>query len=222
MALVLQLEHVRANIDRACARVGRSSDEVCLLAVSKTQPAAAIRQMYQLGVRDFGENYVQELQRKSSELADLHDLRWHMIGHLQRNKAQVAVRLASWIHSVDSVPLLMRLDKMAQQVERKPSVLIQVNLSGEPQKAGCTVETLAELVTAGKGLSHVCVTGLTLVPAEGEPEATRPFFRQLRELANAYGLTELSMGMSADYEVAVEEGATLVRVGSALFGPRMV
>ena len=221
-AIAHRLEQVRANIARACTRVGRSSNDVCLVAVSKTQPAEAIRSLYQQGVRDFGENYVQELQRKTSDLEDLPDLRWHMIGHLQRNKAQLAVQVATYIHSVDSIALLMRLDRLAEQANRKPSVLIQVNLSEEPQKSGCTIDKLAELVAVGKSLSHVHLTGLMLIPAEVQPEASRTVFAQLRELSELYGLKDLSMGMSGDYEAAIEEGATLVRVGSALFGPRAV
>jgi pyridoxal phosphate enzyme (YggS family) len=211
------LDEVRERIERACARAGRSASEVTLVAVSKTQPAAAVREAYAAGQRVFGENYVQELVEKAGALADLDGLRWHFIGHLQRNKVKDVVRVGAMIETVDSERLAAEIDKRAASTR----VLLQVNVAGEAQKSGCSPEELDALVPAVRALQLLERTGLMTVPPLGEaPEASRPHFARLRELAQRHALKELSMGMSADLEVAIEEGATLVRVGTAIFGSR--
>lgn len=228
------LEQVRERIERACARAGRSSSEVTLVAVSKTHPAEAVREAYAAGQRVFGENYVQELSEKSAALADLEGLRWHFIGHLQRNKVKDVARVGALIgaerspsrsgatvviETVDSARLAIEIDKRA--AASKVPVLLQVNVAGEAQKSGCTPDELETLVRAVRELEHLELRGLMTVPPLGEaPEASRPHFARLRALAERHGLGELSMGMSADLEVAIEEGATLVRVGTAIFGAR--
>lgn len=246
------LEQVRERIERACARAGRSSSEVTLVAVSKTHPAEAVREAYAAGQRVFGENYVQELSEKSAALADLEGLRWHFIGHLQRNKVKDVARVGALIgaersdgmpapvearsagggagspsrsgativiETVDSARLATEIDKRA--AASKVPVLLQVNVAGEAQKSGCTPDELETLVRAVRALEHLELRGLMTVPPLGEaPEASRPHFARLRALAERNGLGELSMGMSADLEVAIEEGATLVRVGTAIFGAR--
>jgi pyridoxal phosphate enzyme (YggS family) len=207
-----------------------------LIAVSKFQPASAIRTAYAAGQRDFGENYVQELQEKALELADLRDLRWHMIGHLQRNKARSVAPLASVIHTVHSVELARELDKRAAMVtlegaraflpdERRLAVLVEVNVGGEAQKSGCAPDALGDVLHALHSASHLRVAGLMCVPPHTDaPSAARPFFDELVRLRDAHGgaerLPELSMGMTADLEYAVAAGATMVRVGTAIFGER--
>ena len=195
------LDAVQARIDAACARAGRDPGEVTLVAVSKTHPVEALRVLYEAGVRDFGESYVQEWQDKAPRLPD--DVRWHFIGHLQSNKAKVVDRICELVHSVDSPKAARRLSA---------PMLVEVNLSGEPTKAGIPPEGLAAFLA-----EHPARGLMTMPPATDDPEASRPFFRRLRELAAEHGLAELSMGTSQDYRVAAEEGATLVRVGSILY-----
>ncbi len=195
---------------------------MCLVAVSKYQSAAAIRAAYGAGQRDFGENYVQELSQKSAELADLGELRWHLIGHLQRNKARAITPLAHLIHTVDSAELAAELDHRAS---RPLPVLVEVNVGGEAQKSGCPPQALPELLDALSGAKRLLLRGLMCVPPHtAEPSGARPYFDQLRELRDHHGgaarLPELSMGMTADLEYAVAAGATIVRVGSAIFGER--
>ena len=213
------LDVVRERIERACARAGRSASEVTLVAVSKTHPAEAVREAYAAGQRVFGENYVQELSEKAAALADLEGLRWHFIGHLQRNKVKDVARVGALIETVDSERLAAEIDKRA--LAARVPVLLQVNVAGEAQKSGCTPDELDALVPSVRALAHLELIGLMTVPPLGEaPEASRPHFARLRALARRHGLAELSMGMSADLEVAIEEGATLVRVGTAIFGKR--
>ena len=220
---------VRDRIARAAARAGRAADEVTLIAVSKTFPAAAVREAFAAGLRDFGENKVQEAEEKAPALADLaaQGLRWHLVGHLQSNKARKAAFLFDRIHSLDDAALGPRLEKAAAQKGRVLPVLVQVDLAGEATKFGVSEEKLEGILDALRGLKSVHVEGLMVLPPyQEDPEKSRPYFRRLRELrdeARARNLivgSHLSMGMSHDLEVAVEEGATLVRVGTALFGER--
>ncbi len=216
-----RLTAVRSRIEAACVRAGRAPESVVLVAVSKLQPASAVREAYEAGQRVFGENYVQELADKARSLEDLHDLRWHFIGHLQRNKAKDVVRVAHCVETLDSVRLAEALASRASERGRPLEVLLQVNVAREPQKAGCAPEAVPELVAAVRALDALRLRGLmTVPPASDDPDDARPHFRALRALAEAQGLPVLSMGMSADLEAAIEEGATVVRVGSAIFGRR--
>lgn len=213
------VERVRQAIARACGRAGRSPDDVLLVAVSKTVEAERIRLALAAGIAALGENRVQEAREKIETLG--RPVPWHLIGALQANKAKDAARLFDWIHSVDRVELARELSRRAQALDRTLDILIQVNLGAEPQKAGLAPAELKSLLDAVTGLESLRVRGLMAIPPAVEtPEAARPFFRRLRELRDAAGLEHLSMGMSGDFEVAIEEGATLVRVGTAIFGPR--
>ncbi|MDH5492410.1 MAG: YggS family pyridoxal phosphate-dependent enzyme [Myxococcales bacterium] len=216
-----RLRAVQRRISSAAAAADRDPSEIHLVAVSKRQPVEAIREAYALGQRLFGENYVQELAQKAAQLSDLEELRWHFIGHLQRNKVKEVLRAGAFIETLDSPRLAAALGQHARASDLELSVLVQVNLGGEAQKFGCseaTLGSLIELVGAEEGLR---LEGLMTVPPLAQsPEASRPIFRRLRELAQAHGLRSLSMGMSADLEVAVQEGATHLRVGTAIFGPR--
>jgi pyridoxal phosphate enzyme (YggS family) len=214
---------VRARISAAARRAGREPDQVTLIAVTKVFPAGAIRAAYNAGIRHFGENYVQEFERKLPELGELPGARFHLIGHLQSNKARRAAQIFDVVQTVDSVRLARRLDEAAAALKpgaRLP-VMIEVKLSPEETKSGVPPEELGTLVAFVRGCAHLELTGLmTMPPFSDDPEQSRPYFRRLRELAAAYELPQLSMGMSQDFEVAVEEGATHVRIGTALFGPR--
>ena len=212
-----RLARIRERMEAACARAGRRPSEVQLLAVTKVFPASSIREAYELGLRDFGENYVQEFERKSPELADLQDARFHLIGHLQSNKAKKACELFHAVQTVDSAKLARRLDDCGTPLE----VMIEVKLSHEESKHGAGPADLPALVEAVRGCRNARLTGLMTVPPWSEnPEDSRPYFAQLRELAERLDLSGLSMGMSNDFEAAIEEGATCVRVGTALFGRR--
>jgi pyridoxal phosphate enzyme (YggS family) len=226
------LDAIRERVERAATRAGRPGG-VLLLAVSKGQPASAIREAYAAGQRHFGENYVQELTQKAEELSELSDIRFHLIGHLQRNKARQGVRLAQAVHSVDGVALAEELGKRAAGVEipeqrrafggdaRLP-VLCEVSIAGEAQKGGVAPESLGELLDAIERQASLRLVGLMAVPPLGV-DAT-PHFEALARLRDAHGgaarLPELSMGMTADFEQAIVAGATVVRVGSAIFGER--
>jgi pyridoxal phosphate enzyme (YggS family) len=219
------LAGVRERIARAAAAAGRDAATIRLLAVSKTKPALAIREAYAAGQREFGENYVQELLAKAEELADLPDLRWHMIGHLQTNKARQVVRVASVVHTVDSVKLARELGKRAAAAEARVTVLVEVNVGGEAQKSGCAPAALGEVLSAIDAEPALELAGLMTVPPHtDDPAGARPFFDQLVALRGAHGgaarLPELSMGMTHDLEHAVAAGATIVRVGTAIFGAR--
>lgn len=220
-----RLAAVRALIQDAVHRAGRPQDAVRLIAVSKTKPAEAIRIAYAAGQRDFGENYVQELVDKAAELADLPDIRWHFIGSLQRNKAKPATNLAAMIHTVDRDELLDEIEKRAQSLGKVIDVLIEVNVGDEASKTGASPEILALLLEKAKKAKNIRVRGLMAIPPFlDDPEAVRPYFAKLRQLRDTHGgsatLPELSMGMSHDCAVAIAEGATLVRVGTAIFGSR--
>ncbi len=227
MSIAEALSEVRARIERAAQSSGRDARGVQLLAVSKTQPASAVREAYAAGQRDFGENYVQELLQKAEELRDLPELRWHLIGHLQRNKAKQVAPLVSLLHTVDSAELARELDKRlaASSAERVLPVLVEVSIAGEEQKHGLAPENLAELLQSIEALPRLALRGLMCVPPFTEdPAGARPHFERLARLQAEHGgparLPELSMGMTHDLEQAVAAGATLVRVGTAIFGAR--
>jgi pyridoxal phosphate enzyme (YggS family) len=229
--LSARAEEVLGRIEAAARRAGRAPSEVTLVAVSKTHTAALVRVAADAGLRDFGENRVQEAEGKIAELKPLaRGLRWHLIGHLQPNKARRAVRLFDLIHTVDSAALVTRLERICAEEGRDAlDVLVQVDLAGEETKSGVTEDELPAVFDALRGCARVRCRGLMLLPPFREDaELVRPFFRRLRALRDEWrgrgafgdGAGELSMGMSHDFEVAVEEGATLVRVGTSLFGAR--
>jgi hypothetical protein len=227
-AVRARLANVRERIARAAARAGRDPSNIRLVAVSKTFSADAIRAVADDGQIDFGENKLQEVQQKRQSLIDL-PLRWHLVGHLQSNKARKAAAEFDVIHSIDSVPLLQRLDEAAAAANRRVDLLVQVDLAREPTKHGAREEELGAIFEAARHASMATLIGLMLLPpAVDDPEAARPWFRRLRALRDtllAQGvpvnmLKEISMGMSHDYEIAIEEGATFVRVGTAIFGGR--
>ena len=226
-ALRTRLADVRARIERAAGRAGRDPASIRLVAVSKTFPAEYVRAAADAGQIDFGENKVQEALPKIDATVDL-PLRWHLVGHLQSNKAKKAGRF-DVVHSVDGGALLDKLDQAAQAAGRRMDVLVQVDLAGEPTKHGAREEELAAIFEAARAAQATRIVGLMLLPpAVDDPDATRPYFQALRAVrdrllargVDASTLNELSMGMSHDFEVAVEEGATLVRVGTAIFGSR--
>lgn len=224
-----RLAEVHRRIASAAARSRRSPAEIALIAVSKTHPSELIERAIEAGARDFGENRVQEAEAKIKEIGR-ERVRWHLIGHLQANKSRRAVQLFDLIHSVDSVALARRLDRLCAEEERALlPVLIQVDLGSEETKSGVSEEELPPLVEAIMACEHLRLEGLmTLPPFFESAEDVRPFFRRLRELRDALrsrgnfgeAAGELSMGMSHDFEVAIEEGATLVRVGTSIFGAR--
>ncbi|WP_437712978.1 YggS family pyridoxal phosphate-dependent enzyme [Sorangium sp. So ce448] len=220
-----RLDEVRRRIASAAARAGRGPEEVRLIAVSKGKPAEAIRAAYAAGQRDFGENYAQELVEKAEALADLDGLVWHAIGQLQRNKAKLVARVAHVVQSVDREELAVELDRRAAALSRTLDVLIEVNVGGEASKGGCAPGDFAPLLAAISRCAHLRPIGLmTIAPFLEDPSDVVPFFAQLRALRDAHGgraaLPELSMGMSHDFEAAIAEGATWVRVGTAIFGAR--
>ena len=191
------------------------------MAVTKKFSAAHIREAYENGLREFGENYVQEFGEKRADVADLKDARFHLIGHLQSNKARLACDLFQVVETIDSVKLLQRLDASAKERNISVEALLEVKLSPEERKSGAGPEEIPELLEAAQHCSHVTVSGLmTMPPWSEDPERSRCYFQRLAELARHHRLQQLSMGMSGDLEVAIEEGATIVRVGTALFGPR--
>jgi len=225
MTIAERLTQARERIARAAERAGRDPNTVRLVAVSKTHPASAIREAYEAGQRDFGENYAQELVRKAESLADLPDLRWHMIGHLQTNKARLVAPLVATVHTVDSPKLAVELGRRALAAGRTINVLVEVNVARDAAKSGCSPDQLGDVLAALREQPALRTRGLmTIPPFTEDPEGARPYFAQLRELRDAHGgaevLPELSMGMSHDVEVAVEEGATIVRIGTAIFGAR--
>jgi PLP dependent protein len=225
-----RLDEVRGRIEARALRCNRAPTEITLVAVSKTHPAEIIREAIASGATDLGENRVQEAEAKIPEVGR-HAARWHLIGHLQSNKARRAAELFDVIHSLDSVALAQRLDRMCAELNRPDlPVMIQVDLGREATKSGVDEAEVAQIVEALKRCEHLRLTGLmTLPPYFDDAEQVRPFFRKLRELRDelssrgAFGAAggELSMGMTHDYEVAIEEGATIVRVGTAIFGERV-
>jgi PLP dependent protein len=230
MTIAERLAEVRARIDAAARSAGRDPSSVRLIAVSKTFPIESVRDAYQAGQRDFGENRVQEALQKIQGSTDL-SIRWHLIGHLQTNKARKAGPAFAMIQSVDTVELLERLDRAAEEAGKAPELLIQVDLGGEATKHGAPPAEVPRLFEAAAACRAARVVGLmTLPPVPDTPEDARSWFRTLRDLRDGWRsagvpadlLRELSMGMSGDFEVAIEEGATLVRVGTAIFGSRHV
>ncbi len=209
---------VEARIAAACARAGRARGDVKLVAVSKTFPATDVDHVIAAGIADVGENKVQEARDKKPSVAG--NARWHLIGHLQSNKAKDAVRLFDVIQSVASIELAEKIARAAESAGKQQEILLQVNIGRESQKSGAEPEGVAELVRRISGLPSLRLSGLMAIPPAGEPEEVRPFFRALRAMRDDLGLSELSMGMTDDFEVAIEEGATIVRVGRAIFGSR--
>jgi pyridoxal phosphate enzyme (YggS family) len=230
LSIADRLTAVRARIEDAARSAGRDPASVRLVAVSKTFPVEAIREAFVAGQRDFGENRVQEALQKIARSTDL-PIRWHLVGHLQTNKARKAAPVFAMIQSVDRVELLQRLDRAAAESGAAPELLIQVDLAGEATKFGAPPVEVPRLFEAAAACRAARVVGLmTLPPLPDTPEDSRPWFRRLRELRDewlaagvpAEMLRELSMGMSGDFEVAISEGATIVRVGTAIFGSRHV
>ena len=227
--LGVRLARVRAQIEAAALKCGRPPAEVALIAISKTHPASLVRAAIELGATDVGENRVQEAEQKINDVGR-NAARWHLVGHLQANKARRAVQLFDVIHSLDSLELARRLDRLCGEEGRESlPVLIQVDLGHEETKAGIEERELPELIAGLKQLEHIPLIGLmTLPPFFDDPEQARPFFRRLRELRDELvarqafgdGKGELSMGMTHDFAVAIEEGATMIRVGTAIFGQR--
>ncbi|MBI5502153.1 MAG: YggS family pyridoxal phosphate-dependent enzyme [Deltaproteobacteria bacterium] len=223
--LAERLRGIRARIEAAARRTGRDPTGITLVAVSKTREAGEIRAAVAAGQRDFGENYAQELAAKREALADLARIRWHMIGHLQRNKAKLLVPGIHMLQTIDSPRLVEALGRRLAEHDASLDVLIQVDVAGEEQKSGAAPEEVPALVAAIRACPHLRLRGLMVIPPfTAGPEESRPRFRALRELAEKLrlgeGERELSMGMSDTFEVAVEEGATIVRVGTAIFGER--
>ncbi|MBV9504895.1 MAG: YggS family pyridoxal phosphate-dependent enzyme [Acidobacteriia bacterium] len=215
--LQAKLESVQERILRAAERARRDPAQVLLLAVTKVFPAGVIQDGYELGLRDFGENYIQEFETKAPQVRSLPGARFHLIGHLQSNKSRRGVELFDVIQTVDSAKLAKRLNEAGKPID----VMLEVKLSPEEAKSGASPSELPDLIAAVRALPNLRLLGLmTMPPWSREPEASRPFFRQLRELADQHGCRQLSMGMSNDFEVAIEEGSTCVRIGTALFGKR--
>jgi pyridoxal phosphate enzyme (YggS family) len=232
MSIAENLARVRERIEAAARRAGRRSQDIALMAVSKTFPAARIREAYDGGLRLFGENRVQEFAGKRESLRDLTRIEWHLIGHLQTNKASKAVELFGAIDAVDSLRVAQKLNASAQQLGKTLEVLIEINVGGEAAKSGVAPDSreLDELLLAARDLEQLEFRGLmTVPPLTEDPQKARPYFRKLRELRDqiaarrlhAIDMNILSMGMSHDFEVAIEEGSTCVRVGSAIFGERL-
>ena len=220
MNIEQNIQNVERCIAGACERAGRLPDEVTLIAVTKTIGVPAIEAAFNAGIRNFGENRIQEAQPKIEQLASLRpSLIWHMVGHLQTNKAKTAVDIFDIIHSVDSLRLA---ETLSQRSQSKLPVLIEINVSGEATKSGFLLPEADEAVKRIGRLPNIEVEGLmTIAPWGSDAEEVRPIFRRLRQLGDALGLRHLSMGMTDDFEVAIEEGATLVRIGRAIFGERI-
>ena len=223
-----RLEKIKERIQQAAEACGRDAESVRLVAVSKTVAPEAVREALEAGVTDLGENYVQEAREKFKALVQ-YPASWHFIGHLQSNKAKYAVRLFDLIHSVDSLKLARELDKQAAKVDKIQQILVQVNISGEETKSGIAADETTTLIQEISQMKNLSVQGLmTMPPYFYQPEKVRPFFAALRKLRDEIdsrrvpnvSMAELSMGMTGDFEVAIQEGATLVRIGTAIFGER--
>ena len=231
MSIADNVAEIRERITRAATRVGRSPDSITLMAVSKTVEPERIKEAYAAGLRVFGENRVQEFEGKSAALSDLKDAQWHLIGHLQSNKAKKAAELFHAVDSLDSVRLAEKLNQAAEEANKKLEVLIEIKVGQEESKAGIPLDSpeLEALLRAAPQLANLQIRGLMTVPPFTEdPEGARPYFRLLRDLRDQIAarklpnveMDTLSMGMSHDFEVAIEEGSTCVRVGTAIFGAR--
>ena len=223
-----RLERVRERIRQTAKACGRPESDIRLVAVSKTMPAEIVKEAIDIGMTDFGENYIQEAREKITTLS-AHPVTWHYIGHLQSNKAKYAVRMFDLIHSVDSLKLAKELGKYAKKIDKVQAILIQVNVAKEESKSGVYIEDTLRLVRETSQLENIAVKGLmTMPPYFNAPEKVRPFFANLRQLRDQIknenmpniSMEELSMGMTGDFEAAIEEGATMVRVGTAIFGER--
>ncbi|MBW2368239.1 MAG: YggS family pyridoxal phosphate-dependent enzyme [Deltaproteobacteria bacterium] len=223
-----RITQVFKQIQDTAVGCGRSPESVRLIAVSKTKPTEAVRSAIEAGATDFGENYIQEAREKSRTLSSF-PVSWHFIGHLQSNKAKYAVRIFDLIHSVDSLKLAVEIDKQARKIDKIQRILIQVNVAGESGKSGVSISEAEQLIAAVANLTNIRIQGLmTMPPYTVNPETARPHFQALRMLRDRIGsrcpsgvcMDELSMGMTGDYQVAIEEGATLVRIGTAIFGSR--
>ena len=209
---------VEERIARACARASRSRGEVTLVAVSKTFPASFIDDAIDAGISEVGENRVQEARDKKPLVHGT--ARWHLIGHLQTNKAKDAVKLFDVIQAVDSLDLAEKLARAADGHGKRQDVMLQVNIGDEPQKSGIARADVDSIARQASALASLRIIGLMAIPPIGTPDASRPYFRELRSMRDALGLEQLSMGMSEDFETAIEEGSTIVRVGRAIFGSR--
>jgi PLP dependent protein len=231
MSIAEKIARVREQVSKAVRRAGRDPNEVSLMAVTKTVAPDRIRKAYNAGIRVFGENRVQEFAGKSAALADLTGAEWHMIGHLQSNKSRAAAELFRGVDSVDSLRLLQRLNSAGEELGRKLPVLIEINIGGEAAKSGVAAESteLEQILTGAPQCEFVQIQGLMTIPPYSEdPEQSRPFFRRMLALKDqiaarklpAISIETLSMGMSHDFEVAIEEGSTCVRIGTAIFGER--
>jgi pyridoxal phosphate enzyme (YggS family) len=217
---------VKDRIRRAAEKAGRSPESVQLVAVSKRHSAEAVKEAYRLGLRAFGENYAQELVSKAAEVGGLPGIAWHMIGHLQTNKARIVAPVIATLHTVDSIYVASEIGKRAARLGRNIEVLIEVNVAKDPAKSGCSPTELQSIIDAVRACPALTLRGImTMPPHTDDPEQARPFFAGLRALQTLHGgvatLPELSMGMSHDLEAAIAEGATIVRVGTAIFGERV-
>ena len=232
MSIPTNIALVRQRMEDAARRAGRSPEEIALMAVTKTVEPARIRAAYEAGLRVFGENRVQEFAEKSGALSDMREAEWHMIGHLQTNKAGRAAELFAAVDSIDSLKLAEKLNVAAEKLGKKISVLIEINVGGEAAKSGIALDSpeIEEILRAVPRLESLLFQGLmTVPPFTDDPEGSRPYFRKLRELRDAIArrrlpsvsMDVLSLGMSHDFEVAIEEGSTCVRVGTAIFGERV-
>lgn len=226
-AIAENIKTIRKRLAEAAARAGRNPESIRLMAVSKTVEPERIREAIDAGITALGENYVQEAREKIPALG--HEVQWHMIGHLQTNKAKYVVNLFDWIHSVDRLELACELDRRAGQNNRNLNILMEVNVSGETSKSGAEPSAVLDLVRRISVLPNLSIRGLmTMPPYSDDPETSRPYFVALRELRDSLAaaaipgvsMEELSMGMTDDFEVAIEEGATIIRVGRAIFGAR--
>lgn len=231
MSIAENVAEVRKRIAGAAERVGRAPEEIVLMAVSKTFPSQSIREAYTAGLRVFGENRVQEFARKADAMCDLVDVNWHLIGHLQTNKAAKAAESFDAVDSLDSVRLADKLNMSANNANKTLSILIEINVGGEAAKSGMVIgsDELEEILQSAPRWANLRLRGLMTVPPYSEdPEGSRPYFRQFRQIRDSIAnrklpeveMQVLSMGMSHDFEVAIEEGATCVRVGTAIFGKR--
>ncbi len=209
---------VEARIAAACTRAGRTREAVTLIAVTKTFPATDVEHALAAGITNVGENKVQEARDKKPAVSG--EARWHLIGHLQSNKAKDAVRLFDVIQTVDSIDLASRIARIASEAGKLQDVMLQVNVGGEDQKSGAGLREATEIASAIRELPSLNLRGLMTIPPLGEAEEMRPYFRELRTMRDDLGLEHLSMGMTDDFEVAIEEGATIIRVGRAIFGSR--
>ena len=226
-SLADRVSAVRERMARAVERAGRTPESVRLVAVAKRHPASAVHEAFALGLHAFGENYAQELVAKASEVGALPGIEWHMIGHLQTNKARHLAPVIAMVHTIDSEHVATELGKRAAKLGRTIGALIEVNVANDPAKSGCLPDELPAIIDAVRAAGSLELRGLmTMPPYSDDVEASRPFFARLRELQAAHGgpsaLPELSMGMSHDLEAAIAEGATIVRIGTAIFGEREV